>query len=90
MGTVQLVVATLQFADSVMYVLPSLYRIATVYPVITEPPFPGATQAIVTLMFEFTDIVGAAGTLGTVISTAPLPAVDATEEPTAFVALTLA
>jgi hypothetical protein len=37
-----------------------------------------------------TAVVGAAGTLGTVGNTAPLPAVDVAELPTAFVANTLA
>jgi hypothetical protein len=64
MGTVQEVVETLQFADSVVYVVPSLWRIATVYAVIAEPPLEGATQLIVTLTFVFTAVVGAAGTLG--------------------------
>ena len=64
MGTVQEVVDTLQFADSVVYVVPSLWRIATVYAVIAEPPLEGATQLIVTLTFVFTAVVGAAGTLG--------------------------
>jgi hypothetical protein len=35
-----------------------------VYAVIAEPPLEGATQLIVTLMFELTVVVGAAGTLG--------------------------
>jgi hypothetical protein len=35
-----------------------------VYPVIGEPPLFGATQAIVTLMLELTEVVGAARTLG--------------------------
>jgi len=61
---VQDVVATLQFADSVMNVLPLLCLIATVYAVIAEPPLNGATQLIVTLTFVFVDVVGAAGTLG--------------------------
>ena len=41
-----------------------------------EPPSLGATQVIVTLVFEFILLVGAAGTLGIVIKliAAPLPA----------------
>ena len=41
-----------------------------------EPPSLGATQVIVTLVFEFTLLLGAAGTLGIVITfiAAPLPA----------------
>jgi hypothetical protein len=35
-----------------------------VYAVIAEPPLEGATQLMVTLTFVFTDVVGAAGTLG--------------------------
>ena len=64
MGTVQEVVDTLQFADSVVNVVPSLWRIATMYAVIAEPPLEGATQLIVTLMFVLTEVVGADGTLG--------------------------
>ena len=59
--SVQLVVWTLNYAKKV----PSIFLIATVYPVIAEPPFAGATQEIVTSMFVFNEIVGAAGTLGT-------------------------
>ena len=63
MGTVQLNVETLQLADSVMkVVIPS--RIATLYPVIDDPPSEGAIQEIVTLVFEVNEVVGAAGTLG--------------------------
>ena len=59
----QLVADTLQLTDSVSNV-PALFLIATVYAVIGEPPSIGATQVIVTLVFEFTEVVGAAGTLG--------------------------
>ena len=31
---------------------------------IEEPPFAGATQVIVTLVFEFTEVTGSAGTFG--------------------------
>ena len=34
------------------------------YAVIGEPPSVGATQVIVTLVFEFTEVVGAAATFG--------------------------
>ena len=47
----QVVVDTLQLADSMVNVVPSLYLIATVYAVIEEPPSSGATQVIVTLVF---------------------------------------
>jgi hypothetical protein len=63
---VQLFVRTvkkLQFTDSVMN-SPALFFIATVYTVIGEPPSAGTTQAMVTLVFEFSEVVGAAGTLG--------------------------
>ncbi len=60
MGTVQLTEVPVQLAYAVN-VDPSL--IATVYPVITEPPSAGATQLIMTLVREFT-VVGAAGVLG--------------------------
>jgi hypothetical protein len=63
MGTEQLVVETLQLTDSVSKV-PTLLLIATEYPVIGEPLSAGATQVIVTLMFELIEVVGAAGTLG--------------------------
>jgi hypothetical protein len=43
---------------------PTLSLIATVYPEIAEPPIAGSTQVIVTLMFVFTEVDGAAGTLG--------------------------
>ncbi len=47
--------------------------IAIVYPVITEPPSAGATQLISTLVLLIFVVVGAAGTLGSVGRTAPLP-----------------
>ena len=55
---------------------------------IVEPPLLGATQVIVTLVFEFTEVVGASGTLGAVGSTAPLPEEDKAELPKLFVAST--
>jgi hypothetical protein len=69
--------------------------------VIAEPPLYGATHVIVTLVFELTEVVGAAGTLGIKIAgsgvtlvidgnTAPLPGDDAAELPLAFVATTVA
>ncbi len=60
------------------------------YPVIAEPPSKGATQVIVTVVLLRFVVVGAAGALGSVGSTAPLPDVDSAELPTAFVANTLA
>jgi hypothetical protein len=71
-------------------VTPSLCLIATVYPVITEPPSAGATQLILTLVLLKFVVVGGAGTLGAVGRTAPLPEVDVDEIPTAFVANTVA
>jgi hypothetical protein len=61
--------------------------------VIADPPSLGATHVIVTLVFELTKVVGAAGTLGIEIdkgNTAPLPEADATELPTVLVATTVA
>ena len=60
-----------QLANAVN-VVPSLCRIFTVYPVIAEPPFAGATQFIITFEPEIT-VVGAAGTLGAIGIAAPLP-----------------
>jgi hypothetical protein len=48
-----------------VYVVPSLCRISTIYPVIAEPPSVGAVQAIETLLPE-TVVVGASGVEGTV------------------------
>ncbi len=70
-------------------VFPSLYLIATVYPVINDPPSAGATQLIKTLLPEIA-VIGATGILGAVGITAPLPWRDVAERPTAFVAVTLA
>ncbi len=55
-----------------MYVVPSLCRINTLYPVIAEPPSAGATQFIRALLPEIV-VVGAAGELGDVGRAAPLP-----------------
>ena len=88
MGTVQEVVETLQFADSVVNVVPSLWRIATMYAVITEPPLEGATQLIVTLTFVLAAVVGAAGTLG--MAAALMATSDeSVPKPTRFRAVTL-
>ena len=73
----------------VVYVVPSLCRINTLYPVIAEPPSAGATQFIRTLLPEI-EVVGAAGIEGAVAIIAPFPAGDAAELPIAFVAATLA
>ena len=64
--------------------------IHTSYAVITDPLSAGATQVIVAY-FEFVSyqVVGAAGTLGTVRIT-PSPEADSDEGPMAFVAATLA
>ena len=60
------------------------------YAVIVEPPLNGATQVIVTLMLELTDVVGVAGASGFVIITAPFPADETNELPNALVAYILA
>ena len=62
--TVQMVDETLQQTASVANVPATLRLIDTVYPVIAEPPVVGATQVIVTLVFELFQVDGAAGTLG--------------------------
>jgi hypothetical protein len=77
-----------QLANAVN-VTPSLYRIATVYPVIADPPSAGVSQVIKTLVPTIV-AVGAAGELGSVAGiTAPLPSGDAAELPISFVAKTL-
>lgn len=58
---VQVIKTTLQVAG--VNVLPSDYSIATVYAVITAPPFEGASQVIVTSVPEIA-VTGAAGTFG--------------------------
>ncbi len=50
----------------------SLCRINTLYPVIAEPPFAGATQVIVTSVPRI-EVVGAVGELGAVGRAAPFP-----------------
>ena len=84
----QEVEATLQFAVSVVNVVPSLWRIATVYAVIAEPPLNGAIQLIVTLTLVLVAVVGgpimpgiAAALIETKAESAP--------RPTRFLALTL-
>ncbi len=84
MGTVQLTAVPLQ-PVCVAYV-PSLFRINTLYPVITEPPFAGAIQFITTLLPEI-EVVGAAGVEGAAAIIAPLPGGDAVEGPTVFRAI---
>jgi hypothetical protein len=64
MVIVQDVAVPIQLVYAV-YVVPSLCRISTVYPVIAEPPSAGAVQAIETLL-PATVVVGAAGVEGTV------------------------
>ena len=74
MGTVQLVLETLQ--PAYVDVVPSLCVIATVYPVIAEPPSAGATQVIV-ISVPVIAVFGAAGTPGPAVGiTAPLPDCD--------------
>jgi hypothetical protein len=77
-----------QLANSVN-VEPSLYRITTLYPVITDPPSAGAAQVTKTLVPEIV-VVGFTGVWGIVGSTAPFPEVDAAEAPKTFMAYTLA
>ena len=69
--------------------VPSLYRIATLYPVISDPPSAGAFHVTKTLVLEI-EVVGASGVMGTSASTAPLPDRDAAELPIEFVAIILA
>ncbi len=88
MGTVQEVVDTLQFVDSVVKVEPSLSRIATVYAVIAEPPLKGATQLIVTLTFVLTAVVGADGTFG-FDAALTINSDESSPRPTRFRAVTL-
>ena len=88
MGTVQVVVETLQKAYSVVNVLPSLWRIATVYAVIADPPLYGADQVIVTLTFVFTNVDGAAGEVG-FAAALTLNSDESSPEPTRVRAVTL-
>ncbi len=60
-----------QLANSVN-VEPSLYRIATLYPVITDPPSAGAAHVTKTLLPE-TVVVGVDGVDWKVGIVAPLP-----------------
>jgi len=60
MGTVQLTAVPVQPAY-VEYVTPSLFKIATVYPVIAKPPSAGAAQVIVTSEVPEIAVTGAAG-----------------------------
>ena len=76
-----------QLANAVN-VEPSLYRIATLYPVITDPPSAAAAHETKTLLLKIA-VTGAAGIWGIVGSTAPFPEVDAAELPIEFVAITL-
>ncbi len=76
----------------VVNVTPSLCRIATVYPVIAEPPSAGTTQLVTTLVPEFA-VVGAVGAAGTA-ATATAKVVIATSldqalNPTEFLDKTL-
>jgi hypothetical protein len=87
MGTVQLTAVPVQPVWAV-YVMPSICRINTLYPVIAEPPSTGAAQVIDMLLPEI-EVVGAAGALGAVNGRdAPFPVGDAAELPIAFVAVT--
>jgi hypothetical protein len=71
---IQVTAVLVQLADAVNVTL-SLYRIKTMYPVIGEPPSAGAAQVIVTSLPKIT-MIGAAGLLGTIGNTAPLPSVE--------------
>jgi hypothetical protein len=68
MGIEQLVFGPEQLANPVN-VEPSLYRIATLYPVISDPP--SAAHVTKTLVPEI-EVAGAAGALGAA-NTAPFP-----------------
>ena len=63
MGTVQLTAVPVhpKYAE---YVTPSIYRISTVYPVITEPLSAGAVQLIATSAVPKIAVTGAVGVLG--------------------------
>ena len=87
MGIEQLTAVPVQLISGADHV-PSLFRIATLYPVISDPPSAGATQLTTTLVPEIV-VVGCTGIWGIVGSTAPFPEVDAAELPIEFVAITL-
>ena len=61
---------------------------AHVYPVIVLPPVAGATQVTVSLRADVVT-VGAAGVPGIVVAVIELDALEASEVPTAFVAVTV-
>ena len=86
MGIVQISVVPEQ-PGKVVYVTPSLCRIITVYPVITEPPSAGATQLVTTLVPEIA-VVGAVGVAGTAATAAAkvvsATSLDQTLNPTEF------
>ena len=86
MGIEQLTVVPVQLISGADHV-PSLYRIATLYPVISDPPSTGAFHVTKTLVLEI-EVVGASGVMGTSASTAPLPDGDAAEFPLEFIACT--
>ncbi len=73
-------------------VTPSLCRIATVYPVIAEPPSAGATQLVTTLVPEIA-VAGAVGVAGTAAKAAAkvviATSLDQALNPTEFLDLTL-
>jgi hypothetical protein len=87
MGIEQMTAVPVQLANDADHV-PSLYRIATLYPMISDPPSAGAFHVTKTLVLEI-EVVGASGVVGTVIgSTAPLPEEEAAELPLEFMART--
>ena len=86
MGIEQLTAVPVQLISGADHV-PSLYRIATLYPVISDPPSAGAFHVIKTLVLEI-EVAGASGVMGAVGSTAPLPEGDAAEIPLEFIACT--
>ena len=86
MGIEQMTAVPVQVANDADHV-PSLYRIATLYPMISDPPSAGAFHVTKTLVLEI-EVVGASGVVGTVGSTAPLPEEEAAELPLEFMART--
>ena len=86
MGIEQMTAVPVQLANDADHV-PSLYRIATLYPMISDPPSAGAFHVTKTLVLEI-EVVGASGVVGTVGSTAPFPEEEAAELPLEFMART--
>jgi len=86
MGIEQMTAVPVQLISGADHV-PSLFRIATLYPVISDPPSAGAFHVTKTLVLEI-EVVGASGVMGTSAITAPFPERDAAEIPLEFIAYT--